>query len=145
MNLEQWIHPKYTIQFPVISEIGLNMEATGVVNRAWGLSEGAYALMPPVNPVVLKRKFIPLAEQAEEAALDAFDNLDNEASYLAQIPVEQIYPTVIMRVAIADSEVAFSITLNTRRSSPLVYNRFIAFLATDEVELYQDERSGTRY
>lgn len=142
MNLSPWIQSHYLIQFPIVAEIGLHMEPIGVIDRAWGLSVGAYALLPPVNPLRLKEKFIPLTEQTEQTMLRTLDDIQNPSVSLAEVFDAANYPIFIMRVAIAGQEVTFSVMMNTRRTAPLVYERFIAFLVENEVETYQQERAS---
>ena len=113
MNLNPWIQSHYLVQFPIVAEIGLHMEPIGVIDRAWGLSAGAYALLPPVNPLRLKEKFFPLTEQVERTMLQTLEEMQNPAVSLEQVFHPANYPKFFMRIAIADREITFSVLMNT--------------------------------
>lgn len=141
MNVEYWVQPTYAVQFPLVRTLGLQVEEIGVLNRAWGLSAQVRAALPATDDDTVAAQFRRLAEQAEETALESLATFRSDKPFLDKVPMHRFFPTVFMRVAVAGENYDLSVTLNSREISPMVYERFIAFLYNDEVEPYQTERT----
>lgn len=141
MNVAYWVQPTYDVQFPLVRELGLQVEDVGVLRRAWGLSERVRAALPEADDNTVAAQFRPLAQQAEETGLASLASFRANKPFLDKVPMHRFFPTVFMQVAVVGETYDLCVTLNSRAISPMVYERFIAFLYNDEVEAYQTERT----